>query len=178
MKKQIKKEEIFDYFVDFLSEKYNISSDEFTQFLKKQQKKKQRELTVPVSLFKHQKLSSLELLVKYLHENKKLRFVDIAKLLARDPRAIAATYYQSQHKFSGKLSLKSSPYKIPVSLFSNRQLSVLEHLASYLADFYGLRLCAIADLLGKDQRTIWTVVQRAKEKMSKKKSRARGGSIV
>lgn len=176
MKKEIKKEEIFEYFVDFLSEKYSISSDEFTAFLKKQQKKNQESLTVPISLFKHTTLSSLELLVKHLHEYKKLRFVEIAKLISRDPRAIATTYYQSQRKFSGKLSFKSSAYKIPVSLFSNRQLSVLEHLTSYLADFYGLRLCTIAALLGKDQRTIWTVVQRFRTKKSKKKSRARGGS--
>ena len=56
---------------------------------------------------------------------------------------------------------------IPSSIFKERSLSVLEALSEYLKETLNLRLCKIADLLNKDQRTIWTVYHRAKVKRKK-----------
>jgi len=57
-----------------------------------------------------------------------------------------------------------SPYSIPVSILQDRNISVLENIAVYLKDTFGLTYHNIAVLLNRDDRTIWTVYQRAKKK--------------
>ena len=57
-----------------------------------------------------------------------------------------------------------SSYSIPVSILQDRNLSVLENIASYLKDTFGLTYHKVAVLLNRDDRTIWTVYQRAKKK--------------
>ena len=53
---------------------------------------------------------------------------------------------------------------IPVVMFTERSLSVLENLIEYLKDNFNLRYCKIASLLNRNDRTIWTVYKRAKRK--------------
>lgn len=53
---------------------------------------------------------------------------------------------------------------IPVSIFDDRRLGVLECLVRYLRDTVKLRNSEIAKLLERDDRTIWTVYNRVKEK--------------
>ena len=52
---------------------------------------------------------------------------------------------------------------IPLSIF-NSPLSPAEAVVSYLKEHKGLRYSAIAQLLNRDQRGIWTTHQRAKKK--------------
>lgn len=62
---------------------------------------------------------------------------------------------------------KPKSLSIPTSIFKDRELSVLEAIAEYLKDKKGMRYSEIAQLLNRDDRTIWTSYQRAKEKRGK-----------
>jgi DNA-directed RNA polymerase specialized sigma24 family protein len=121
------------------------------------------ELRVPVSLFAA-KLSPAEALVKYLKEQEKLRYADIARLLNRDQRGIWCTYQRAQRKQSAALSVPPSPHTIPVSLFAERKCSILEYVAHHLRG-QNLSHKDIAQLVNKSPSTIATVYHRARRKL-------------
>ena len=56
---------------------------------------------------------------------------------------------------------------VPVSIFKDRSLSILESLVYYLKNS-GMSLKEISVLIKRDQRTIWTVLHRAQGKKWKK----------
>ncbi len=123
------------------------------------------EVKVPISVFKNDYLASLENIVKYLRENLLLSFKQIAELTNRNEIALAVTYRNAKRKLAEKFVVTEiSPYSIPVSILKDRNLSVLENIAAYLKDTFGLTYHKIAVLLNRDDRTIWTVYQRAKKK--------------
>lgn len=62
---------------------------------------------------------------------------------------------------------KSKVLSIPTALFRDRNLSVLEIMVEYLKDKKNMRYSQIAELLNRDDRTIWTSYKRAKEKRIK-----------
>jgi len=53
---------------------------------------------------------------------------------------------------------------IPIYIFRDRSLSVLEVMVEYLKERVKLNYHEIAILLNRDDRTIWTCYHRAKEK--------------
>ena len=123
------------------------------------------EVKVPISVFKNDYLSSLENIVKYLRENLLLSFKQIASLTNRNEIALAVTYRNAKKKMPEKFVVTEiSPYSIPVSILQDRNLSVLENVVSYLKNTFGLTYHTIAVLLNRDDRTIWTVYQRANKK--------------
>jgi hypothetical protein len=61
-------------------------------------------------------------------------------------------------------SIKKEEILIPSSIFIDRKLSVLEILVEYLKEKRNLNYHQIASLLNRDDRTIWTVYNRAKKK--------------
>lgn len=71
---------------------------------------------------------------------------------------------------------KPKSLAIPTSIFLDRDLSVLEAIAEYLKDKKGMRYSEIAQLLNRDDRTIWTSYQRAKQK--RKKAHAGEGTVT
>ena len=122
------------------------------------------EVNIPISVFKNDKLSCLETIVKYLRENKLLAFKQIGSLTNRNEVALAVTCSNARKKLEAKFAEEISPYAIPVSILKDRNLSVLENVVSYLKDTFGLTYHSIAVLLNRDDRTIWTVYQRARKK--------------
>ncbi|MFH1501046.1 MAG: hypothetical protein ABIE22_03830 [archaeon] len=54
--------------------------------------------------------------------------------------------------------------RIPVDIFKDRNLSVLEVLVEYLKEKLNLSYHKIAVLLNRDDRTIWTVYNRVGKK--------------
>ena len=58
---------------------------------------------------------------------------------------------------------------IPLSILQDRAVAVLEAIVEYLREEKDLRYSEIAELLNRDQRTIWTVYSRAKTKRKKRK---------
>lgn len=150
--------------LDYLKKK-GASSEEIStavsKFVKVQTK---QEVRVPITIFKNDYLGSLEAIVKYLRENLLLSFTQIAFLLNRDAIALAVTYRNARKKLETKFIEEIAPYSIPVSILQDRSLSVLENIVSYLKNTFGLAYHKIAILLNRDDRTIWTVYQRAKKK--------------
>ncbi len=113
-------------------------------------------ILTPISIFKNS--SPLESLVKYLKDNLSLSLSEIASLLNRDQRTIWVTYNNVNKK---KLTLDiSSNIIIPINLFSNRKLSILENLSYYLYN-ERISLKKISILLNRNYKTIYTVYQRA-----------------
>jgi len=122
----------------------------------------EKEKYIPLSTF-NKKLSSLELISKYLHENENLSLIKISKLLNRSNRNIWNAYNKSKKKSPKKLVVKESPL-LPVSVLRNLDFTLLENIVSYLKEKLDFTYHEIAVLLHRDDRTIWTVYQRAKKK--------------
>ncbi len=123
------------------------------------------EISIPISVFNNEHLGSLEAIVKYLRENLLLSFKQIASLTNRNEIPLAVTYRNAKKKLEARFVVHEiSPYAIPASILKDRNLSVLENIASYLKDTFGLNYHKIAVLLNRDDRTIWTVYQRARKK--------------
>ena len=53
---------------------------------------------------------------------------------------------------------------VPLRIFQNRGLAPLEAISEYLKDEKELTYHQIAELLNRDDRTIWTCYNRAKKK--------------
>ena len=142
---------------EFFQEKLNLSDQQVKSLIEER-----KELFLPISVFKN-KLSTLEIVVKYLHETEKLSFSEISRLISRDERTIWHAYRRSTRK-GISLVIYESKLKIPVSIFSSRKYAPLEALVAYLKDSHSLKNKEIADLLNLSSKTVWTVYQRKKRK--------------
>jgi hypothetical protein len=120
----------------------------------------------PISILKTG-LSSLETIVKYLRETKKLSYIEIGILLKRNPRTLAVSYNLVKNKYPEKFSkyITASKIRIPFKIFQVK-LSVLESICIYLKSL-NYSYSEIAKLIEKDQRTVWTVCKRAEKKLGK-----------
>lgn len=119
---------------------------------------------IPATVFKNDFLSALETIVKYLHENLSLGFVQIGKLLNRSDKTIWVTYQHAAKKMSHRFYPAKAQHYIPVSAFSNRKFSTLESLVMFLRETYGLSYDGIAGMLNRSYTTIVTVSNRATKK--------------
>ena len=134
----------------------------------------QSEMKIPLDIIKNN--SSLQSIVLYLKEQKDMTYAQIARTLNRDQRTIWSTYLQSKKRILIKknVSITKDSQKyidddlihIPLSIFSFRNLSILESIVFYLKTNLGLTLIQISNQLGKNYRTIWTVYKRAIKKIS------------
>ena len=127
-----------------------------------------RELFIPLSIF-NKKLSSLEVISKYLFENENLSLKAISNLLNRSNRNIWNSYDRSKKKFPKKLLVKES-ILLPISILRNLDFTLLENIILYLKENLELSYHEIAVLLQRDDRTIWTVYNRLKQKRRRMKN--------
>ena len=67
-----------------------------------------------------------------------------------------------------KAIMKESKVNIPIYIFQDRKLSVLEVMVEYLKKKLKLSYNEIAFLLNRDDRTIWTCYNRTKKKRKSK----------
>ena len=153
--------EFLNTFINHLKQDHKLTSEQIAESFGKIVPRKE---LLPSSIFDNEELSCLETIVKHLRENFKLRYHEIALMLNRNDRTIWATYNNASKKRKEKLPVKESKFLIPISIFKNRKLSVLEALVSYLKDKFNLRYSQIAVLLARDERNIWTVYHRSKKK--------------
>jgi len=58
-------------------------------------------IDIPSFVFKDRTLSVLEVMVEYLHDNKKMRFHDIASIINRDDRTVWTVYRRAKLKRKG-----------------------------------------------------------------------------
>ncbi|MEK6922488.1 MAG: hypothetical protein AABX08_01655 [Nanoarchaeota archaeon] len=147
--------------VRLLKLKYNVAARDIIYLAE------EKEILIPVSIFT-KKLRVLETLTKYLKEELELSYHQIGILLNRDERNIWHTYNYSRKKYPDKLKITVSKYFIPVSIFQNK-LGALENIVLYLKDELNLSYHNIAELLERDDRTIWAMYNRAKNKLKYEK---------
>jgi len=119
------------------------------------------EFGVPISVFQNN-LGVLEALVRYMKDELNMGFSKIAKKLNRDNRTIWASYNKSKDKLKNFI-ISESEYYVPIEIFSKRGRGTLEVLVKYLRDNFRLKYSEIAKLIGRDQRTIWTVYNKKRD---------------
>src|SRR3989344_3500605 len=115
--------------LESFKEKYEMSQDDLLDVLSGKPSKE----GIPLSVFRTDKLSCLEIIVKYLKENTSKTYHEIAVLLNRNDRTIWSTYNNSLKKLKQKLKISPSEI-ILYSVFSGRENSTLESLIIYLKD--------------------------------------------
>ena len=141
-------------FITVFMEKYSLSFQDVVAQLNNK-RTKQDVLSVPVEIFQERKLGILEILIKYLKEEKNFRYNQIAKLLNRDERTVWVSYHNALHKRKVRFNVSDSSYWIPVSIFSNRALGTLQTIVTYLKEKFSLSYHEIGVLLHRDDRIIW-----------------------
>ncbi len=119
---------------------------------------------VPLSIFCDRRLTPLEAVIKYLREKRSFSYRRIASSLQRNVGDIYKTYAHAFNK-SFLIEVRSvHTTLVPVSVFANRKLSLFENLVMHLKDQLKLSYRQISVLLNRDERTIWTVYKRARQK--------------
>ena len=132
--------------------------------------KEKDDVLIPLSIFSTN-TPPLEVLVYYLI-NEGFSISQIARLTERSYTTIWLTHKKKNKtkrnkKKSGKKRVLNNNILLPISIF-NDQLSILESIVKYLKEVLNLRYYEIANLLGRDNRTVWTVYKRVKEKERRK----------
>jgi DNA-binding CsgD family transcriptional regulator len=125
---------------------------------------------LPIEIFQDRTLTPLESIIIHLKE-RGMRYKDIANILNRDQRNIWITYAKSIKK-TEKIIIETkeeqpSELSIIATIFSHK-LGVLESLVKYMKENIGLSYIEISKLLNRDQRTIWTVYNKASKKLKQK----------
>jgi hypothetical protein len=123
--------------------------------------------TFPVSIIS-KKATILESTVKFLKENRKKPLSEIAKIVGRNQRNLWQTYNKVKTKIPEAFPETPNSMQIPFEIF-HTNLSPSEAVVSYLKEKQNLAFHEIADLLSRDNRTIWTIYARAKKKNEKTK---------
>ncbi|MEK6880525.1 MAG: hypothetical protein AABY22_12990, partial [Nanoarchaeota archaeon] len=156
-KKSINKENLLEILDEKLKEEYKISLQEILNSIKSE-----KEIQIPIEIF-NIKTNPAESLCKYLKENIGLKYSNIAKLLNRNQRTIWLNYRHALKKMKEKIIIKNKEI-IPIGIFSNRKLSILESIVNYYKR-KGLKNGEISEILNKDPRNIYTLYSRAIKKL-------------
>ena len=151
---------LVDSLIKRIIEKNDVSFSSVVDLLKKR-RKEDKAITFPSSILKNRSLGVLEAVTKYLKEELNLSYHDMASLLNRNDRPIWITYNKAKQKFPERLITDKSSIQIPLSIFTDRNLGLLENLTKYLRENLNLKNREIAKMLDRDNRTIWTCYDRA-----------------
>ena len=152
-------------FRQHLKEHHNIDTEQSFDAQEVKEHLEGEHTLIPITIFSNDGLSALETIVKYLKEEEGLRNSSIARILGRTPASVWITYRNAARKIVDRLPLAVTDIYIPTSVIASGKLSVLESVAQHLHEDLGLSYRKIADLLNRDERTIWTVCYRARKKL-------------
>jgi len=119
---------------------------------------------VPMEIYTDRPLGVLEATVKFLRVERGMSFNQIAKLLNRDNRTIWSSYHNAIGKSRKRFSPKTK-IPVPLDIFSDRKLGLLEALCVYLKDQKNMTYHDIGTALKRNERTIWTSYKHARRKM-------------
>ncbi len=126
----------------------------------------QAPMQVPVEIFSTD-LSPGESVVKYLKEEKHLRYSEIGAALGRDERGIWSTYQRAARKMPAPFMAGTSGLFVPVTVMSERKLSLLESIMIHLVDTLQIPVKDCVALLKKSYSTLYTTYARAKRKLAR-----------
>ena len=159
-----------DMLVKFKKELYKYQNEEnLTQNEVIELLENDNEIFLPVSIFENRDLGVLEIIVKYLKEELHYSLKEIGDFLNRSNKSIWSSLSQANKKYPDRIIESDCSFVIPLSIFQDRSLAVLEVLVKYLKEKYELKFSQIGRILCRDHRTIWTVYNRAKKKQGKLK---------
>lgn len=113
--------------------------------------------SVPATIFEAD-LTPLEALARGVPEER-------WQHLGRPRQVLARARENSLRKHPEEIRPAETPYRIPLGVFADLPLSPMEAACWDLQQRYRLRNKEIAALLGKDEKTIWTALDRAKKKL-------------
>src|SRR3989344_704732 len=153
----LNKKETIRIIFEKLSEKYNVSKNEIKELIN------EREILIPVTIF-NKRLGGLEAVTRYLKENLNMSYHEIAELLKRDDRTIWTSYNKAKEKQKEHLKIKETQIHLPVSIFKDRNLTVLESAILHLRN-RKMKYSEIAKLLERDVRNIQTIYSRGIKKL-------------
>ena len=122
-----------------------------------------QEASIPLSIFSYS-LDAAEALYKFLRENEGFSFQRIAQETRRDYKSIWATYTRAHRKKKPLFSFPNEKYFLPLSIFNDRDYSLLESIVFYLNTIYHLSNKQIAKLLHKTPNTVAVLMKRARDK--------------
>ena len=148
-----------EFFIN-ITDKYDLKDKEIKITLEDKE-----ENYIPCSIFSI-KLGIFEAIVKFFHENKSLSFKQISKVLDRTPNNIAVTYKKAKIKYPQPFTKLDFSVKVPFKIFS-KKFTCFESICLYLKDKLDYSYHKIAVLLNRNDRTIWTVYNRARLKSQK-----------
>jgi len=154
----LNKKEITNIIIEKLKEKYKLNKKEVLEIIKIKET-----LTIPATIFS-KKLGALEAIIKYMKENLGMSYRNIAQHLERDERTIWTAYKKSQEKQEQPLEIKETKILLPLSIFKNKKLTILEAVIIYLKQ-QGIKYSEMSEIINRDQRNIWTVYSRAVKKL-------------
>lgn len=120
------------------------------------------EQSVPIEIFT-KKLSPSEAVCKFIKENRKKSFHEIAVLLDRDDRSIWTSYQRANKKQPFCFRITQPSPSIPLSVLANRKFSFLESIILHLSQ-QGMKPTAIARVLNRAAPIIYTVLSRVRQK--------------
>ncbi|MGY4884634.1 MAG: right-handed parallel beta-helix repeat-containing protein [Nanobdellota archaeon] len=151
------KEEIVNLLIKEVKRKYRVNNKEISEliFVRK-------DIEISMDIFTKD-LGALEALTKYMKENLHMNYVEIANKLGRDERTIWTAYKKAVEKNSEPIKIKEDSMNIPIQIFYNEKLTVLEAIIIYLKE-KGKKYSEIGRLLNRDQRNIWTIYSKAIDK--------------
>ena len=153
----LNKKEIINVIIEKLSSRYKVSKKEIKELIEKEQE-------IPLSIFKKE-LGALESLVKYMKENLNMNCREIALALNRNERTIWTAYKKATQKQKNPIQTKETGLSVGISIFKNRNLTILEAIIVYLKE-KEMKYSEIAKLLDRDQKNIWTIYSKANKKSS------------
>lgn len=137
-----------------------VPVEDLVRLLLKRFKKEDQE-GIPITVFAAG-LSPLESITRYLKETG-YKINGIAKILHKSPSSISQAFKKAKEK---NFDVKETKVYIPLSAFYDQPvLSILEAVVKHLYDKH-LSYSEIAKLLNRNPKTIWTVYNRAKKKIT------------
>ncbi|MBW2970753.1 sigma-70 region 4 domain-containing protein [Candidatus Woesearchaeota archaeon] len=117
---------------------------------------------LPNSIFT-KKLGIAESVVKYLRENLELPNMVVGELLHKTANNVAVIYRKATQKQAARFEKLDFEHKVPFEAFSDSRYTTFEAIALFYSQ-QEMSLKQIAAILHRDERTIWTTLQRARSK--------------
>jgi len=148
--------DLFNSFIEFMKEKHNIDIEDISRIIHKNDK-------LPITIF-NKKLSSYESIVKYMKENLNFTSKQVSEILNKNQGSVSNTYRNSKIKHPETFKTNISSISIPFSAFY-KELTTFESVVYHLKENHNLNYRKVASLLERNERTIWTIYQKAKNKL-------------
>jgi len=121
------------------------------------------DLHIPACVFNN-KLSSYETVVKFLRENHGYSFEKAGRVLGKQKSSTHRAYKKAIIKHKESLEITDLQFLIPLNIFKQTKLPVLEALVTFLKDSHELNYSQISALLMRNESTVRTAYNRAKVK--------------